>query len=181
MPARQHVPIQPSRADVTTCHQSSSVAWQFPSGKLTLDLRLSIYNVCVGCNRGLDCNKRKFVVSKDQSLADSLLPGLPANGHHVLNCGALELTLGVDKVHNIAVCLEQVDLLNAWYRVHSQPFERTLQTLVVCRGGLVHSLLLSAAAHECLSAANKNRQHPQDWKELRLLHAFTVPSVPKDD
>ena len=120
--------------------------------------------------------KGNLLVSKGHSHARSLPRGLPVDGHTMLNCKALGLTLGVDEVHYIAVCLEQVNLLNAWYRVHSQPFERTLQTLVVCRGGLVHGLLLSAAAHKCLSGAHKTRKlHPV------LLHASTVPSVPKDD
>lgn len=53
------------------------------------------------------------------------------------------LTLRVGEVDHI-VALEDVDLLNARNGVDTQPLERVLQPLVVCAGGLVHRLLLSA-------------------------------------
>jgi len=36
------------------------------------------------------------------------------------------LTLGVVEMHNVAVILEEVDLLNSRNGVHSQPLERAL-------------------------------------------------------
>lgn len=56
------------------------------------------------------------------------------------------LTLRVDEVHHIAISLEEVDLLYPGYRIHSEAFQRALQSLVICRGCLVDSLLLSAEA-----------------------------------
>ena len=52
-------------------------------------------------------------------------------------------TLGVGEVDDILIH-EDVDLLNAGDGVDSQPLQGVLQPLVICAGGFVHRLLLSA-------------------------------------
>lgn len=59
-------------------------------------------------------------------------------------------TFGVCEVNHFLV-LEDVDLLNSWDGVHPEPFQGVLQPLVICRGGLVDSFLLSKKQKNKLS------------------------------
>ncbi len=52
-------------------------------------------------------------------------------------------TLRVGEIDDVLIH-ENVDLLNAGDGVDSKPLQRVLQPLVICAGGLVHRLLLSA-------------------------------------
>lgn len=71
------------------------------------------------------------------------------------------LTLGVGEVDDFLVH-EDVDLLNAGDSVDAQPLQSVLQPLVVCAGGLVHRLLLSAhVIHMARLAAVHGRLGPR--------------------
>ena len=83
-------------------------------------------------------------------------------------------TLGVHEVDDLRVH-KDVDLLYAGNGVDAKPFQCVLQPLVVCAGGLMYSLLLSALSTTChclyrYASASYNAGRCPEQKQSNCIH-----------